>query len=200
MFTGLIEDVGRVSRADRRGDAVILVITGERIAGADMALGESIAVNGVCLTVTAKSRKQLTVLAGAETLRCTTLGELSAGSRVNLERALKLSERLGGHIVTGHVDATGELLDRRQRDANLELTVAAPAEILRYVVAKGSIAVDGVSLTVNRVDQTGFQVALIPHTVTFTALGAKQPGDRVNLETDIIAKHIDKLTAAARAS
>lgn len=193
MFTGLIEDVGRVSRADRRGDAVILVVSTDRIYADELVLGESIAIDGVCLTVTAKGRQRFTVLAGPETIRCTTLGELAPGDRVNLERALLVSDRLGGHIVTGHVDATGEICERREHGANLELTVTAPPEILRYMVAKGSVAINGISLTINAVDERAFEVALIPHTVSHTALAGKHARDRVNIEADIIAKHVERL-------
>jgi riboflavin synthase len=161
VFTGLVEDVGRVARLDRRSDAVVLTIEpGGVIRPAELALGESVATEGVCLTVTARDARAFTVLAGAETLRRTTLGRLRAGSRVNLERALQVGARLGGHMVSGHVDAIAEISARRDLGANLDLSFRAPPEALRYVVEKGSVAIDGISLTVNRVDARGFAVAL----------------------------------------
>ena len=195
MFTGLVEDLGAVVRADRRSDALVLTIRPATIDVATLALGESIAHDGACLTVTVTGTAAGTysVLAGAETLARSTLGGVRVGSKLHLERALALGERLGGHMVAGHVDGTGEVIARRDLGANLVLTIAAPAALLRYVVVKGSIAVDGVSLTVNRVDDAGFDIALIPHTVTATHLGERRPGGRVNLEVDLIGKYVEKL-------
>ncbi len=193
MFTGLVEDLGTVARADRRSDALVLAIRPHRIPLAELAAGESICTDGACLTVTELARDAFTVLAGAETLARTTLGGLRAGGRVNLERALRVGDRLGGHWVTGHVDGTGELTARRDLGANLVLGVRAAPALLRYVVEKGSIAIAGVSLTVNAVDAEGFSVAIIPHTREATTLGALAIGDRVNLEVDILAKHVEKL-------
>lgn len=193
MFTGLVEDLGAVVRADRRSDALVLTIRPATIDVATLALGESIAHDGVCLTVTAAAAGTYSVLAGAETLARSTLGGVRVGSTLHLERALALGERLGGHMVAGHVDGTAEVVARRDLGANLVLTIAAPAALLRYVVVKGSIAIDGVSLTVNRVDDAGFDVALIPHTVTATHLGERRPGGRVNLEVDLIGKYVEKL-------
>ena len=196
MFTGLVEDLGAVVRADRRSDALVLTIRPATIDVSTLALGESIAHDGVCLTVTDLAGGRggtYGVLAGAETLARTTLGGVRVGSKLHLERALALGERLGGHMVAGHVDGTGEVIARRDLGANLVLTIAAPAALLRYVVVKGSIAVDGVSLTVNRVDDAGFDIALIPHTVTATHLGERRPGGRVNLEVDLIGKYVERL-------
>lgn len=193
MFTGLVEDVGTVVRADRRSDALVLAIRPHRIAVGELAVGESICHDGACLTVTELGPETFGVLAGAETLARTTLGGLRAGRRVNLERALRVGDRLGGHWVTGHVDGTGELASRRDRGANLVLGVRAAPALLRLVVEKGSIAVAGVSLTVNAVDGEAFEVAIIPHTREHTTLGALAIGERVNLETDILAKHVEKL-------
>jgi riboflavin synthase len=193
MFTGLVEDVGTVARVDRRSDALVLAIRPKHIALEELAIGESICHDGACLTVTEKGRETFGVLAGAETLARTTLGGLRAGSRVNLERALRVGDRLGGHWVTGHVDGTGELVARRDLGANLVLGVRAAPALLRYIVEKGSIAIAGVSLTVNSVDAEGFAVAIIPHTREHTTLGALAIGDRVNLEVDILAKHVEKL-------
>ncbi len=193
MFTGLVEDIATVVRAERRSDSLALTVAPAGIDTSELALGESIAVDGVCLTVTSIDRGRFEMLAGAETLRRTSLGGLRAGSKVNLERALRAGDRLGGHMMQGHVDALGEIAARRDLGANLELTFRPPRELLRYVVEKGSIAVDGISLTVNRVDATSFSVALIPHTVENTALASKRVGDKVNLEADIIGKYVEKL-------
>ncbi len=195
VFTGLIEDVARVVRADRRatpdGEALELVLAPVALPPAELALGESIAVDGCCLTVTARDAAGFTVLAGPETLRCTTASGLRPGVRVNLERALLPTTRLGGHIVAGHVDGVGEIAEQRPLGPGVELTVRAPRELLRYVVAKGSIAVDGISLTVNQVGAGGFTLALIPHTIAKTTLGDKGVGARVNLEVDIVGKYVE---------
>jgi riboflavin synthase len=198
VFTGLVEDVGTVVRADRRSDALVLVVRPARIDANGLALGESICHDGVCLTVTERGGGTFTVLAGAETLARTTLGRVRAGTKLNLERALAAGARLGGHLVAGHVDGTGELIARVDRGANLVLTFRAAPGLLRYVVEKGSIAVDGISLTVNRVDGDGFDVAIIPHTAAETTLGSRRPGDPVNLEVDVIGKYVEKLLGGYR--
>jgi riboflavin synthase len=196
MFTGLVEDTGTIARADRRSDALVLAIRPARIPIGELAVGESICHDGACLTVTELGRDTFGVLAGAETLARTTLGGLRVGKRVNLERALRVGDRLGGHWVTGHVDGTGELAARRDLGANLVLVVRAAPALLRYVVEKGSIAVAGVSLTVNAADAETLSVAIIPHTRDHTTLGDLAIGDRVNLEVDILAKHLEKLHGA----
>jgi riboflavin synthase len=196
MFTGLVEDVGTVARADRRSDALVLAVRPTRFAVSELAVGESICHDGACLTVSQINdggRDTFTVVAGAETLARTTLGSARVGTKLNLERALRLGDRLGGHWVTGHVDGTGELAIRRDLGANLVLGFRAPDKLLRYIVEKGSIAVAGVSLTVNAVDADTFSIAIIPHTREHTTLGALAIGDRVNLETDVLAKHVEKL-------
>ena len=193
MFTGLVEDTGVIASADERSGAVVLGVRPQRIALAEIAVGESICHDGACLTVTDVGRDAYHVLAGAETLARTTLGGLGAGKRVNLERALRVGDRLGGHWVTGHIDGTGALVERTDLGSNLVLAIRASRELLRYVVAKGSIAAAGVSLTVNTVDADGFSVAIIPHTRDHTTLGELAPGDRINLEVDILAKHVEKL-------
>lgn len=193
MFTGLVEDTGTIARADRRSDALVLSVRPSRIPVSELAIGESICHDGACLTVTDLGRDAFTVLAGAETLARTTLGGLRIGSKVNLERSLRLGDRLGGHWVTGHIDGTGELAIRRDLGANLVLGVRAAPALLKYIVEKGSIAIAGVSLTVNAVDAETFSVAIIPHTRDHTSLGALAIGDRVNLEVDILAKHVEKL-------
>lgn len=196
MFTGLVEDLGTVVRADRRSDALVLAVRPSRIPLGELAIGESVCHDGACLTVTEVGRDAFTVLAGAETLARTTLGNLRVGSRVNLERSLRMGDRLGGHWVTGHIDGTGELAVRRDLGANLVLGVRTPAALLKFIVEKGSIALCGVSLTVNAVDAETFSVAIIPHTREETTLGALHLGDRINLETDILAKHVEKLLGA----
>lgn len=193
MFTGLVEDVGTVARADRRSDALVLAIRPKTIPLAELVLGESICHDGTCLTVTEIGGDSFTVLAGAETLARTMLGTLRIGMQVNLERAMKVGDRLGGHWVTGHIDGTGELAVRRDLGANLVLGIRPPPALLRYIVEKGSIAVGGVSLTVNSVDPELFSIAIIPHTRDHTTLGALAIGDRVNLEVDILAKHVERL-------
>ena len=196
MFTGLVEDVGTVARADRRSDALVLAVRPKQIPLAELTVGESVCHDGACLTVTDIGRDSFSVLAGAETLARTTLGNLRVGKRVNLERSLKVGDRLGGHWVTGHIDGTGELAARRDMGSNLVLVVRAVPALLRYIVEKGSIAIAGVSLTVNAVDADTFSVAIIPHTRDMTTLGDLAIGDRVNLETDILAKHVEKLIAS----
>ena len=180
------------------GSALALWIRPQRIPLAELSVGESICHDGACLTVTevggvGPASGAYRVLAGAETLARTALGALAPGKRVNLERALKVGDRLGGHWVTGHIDGLGELTSRSDEGANLVLGFDAKRPILRYVVEKGSIAVSGVSLTVNSVDDIQFWVAIIPHTREHTNLGELALGDRVNLEADILAKHIEKL-------
>src|SRR5260221_6602476 len=193
MFTGLVEDVGTVARADRRSDALVLAVRPARMPVGELVVGESICHDGACLTVTDVGRDSYTVLAGAETLARTTLGAARVGTKLNLERSLKVGDRLGGHWVTGHIDGTGELASRRDLGSNLVLIVRTPPALARYIVEKGSIALAGVSLTVNAADHDTFSVAIIPHSRDATTLGALAIGDRVNLETDILAKHVEKL-------
>ena len=193
MFTGLVEDVGQVVSATPQAGVRALVIRPGGLATSELAVGDSIAVDGTCLTVTEVRGAAFAVTAVDETLRRTTLGGLGPGARVNLERPMRLGDRLDGHLVQGHVDGTGQLADRRESGDNLELTVEAPAELLRYLVEKGSVAVDGVSLTVVRVAPKSFAIALIPHTRAATTLGDKQVGARINLEVDMIAKYVERL-------
>ena len=195
MFTGLVEDTGIVTVADRDPSALVLAVRPQRIALAELVVGESICHDGTCLTVTEIGRDGYRVLAGAETLARTTLGALAVGKRVNLERALRVGDRLGGHWVTGHIDGTGELVATSDLGSNLVLRFRAAPALLRYVVEKGSIAVAGVSLTVNTVDADGFSVAIIPHTRAHTNLGELAVAERVNLEVDILAKHVEKLVS-----
>ena len=196
MFTGLVEDTGAIVSTERRSDAVVLGVRPQRIALAELVVGESICHDGTCLTVIDVGdvgSDAYHVLAGAETLARTTLGGLAVGGRVNLERALRVGDRLGGHWVTGHIDGTGELAARTDLGSNLVLRIHAAPRLLRYIVEKGSIAIAGVSLTVNTVDADGLSVAIIPHTRDHTTLGGLVVGDRINLEVDILAKHVEKL-------
>ncbi|MCI0378783.1 MAG: riboflavin synthase [Gemmataceae bacterium] len=192
MFTGLVETLGEVSAVEKDGAGCLLHIAEPRLAK-ELALGESVAVNGVCLTVVATTSDAFRFQIGPETLRLTNLGELKVGERVNLERSLKVGDRLGGHIVQGHVDAVG-VIARRERQGDWEMvTIQCATELTRQMVNKGSIAVDGISLTLVDVGPDWFQVALIPHTIAVTTLGFKQPPARVNLETDLFAKYIAKI-------
>ncbi|MBI5446978.1 MAG: riboflavin synthase [Deltaproteobacteria bacterium] len=197
MFTGIVQDVGRFLRTQVRGAGrTIELATGLDVS--DFQLGESVAVNGVCLTVTAAGRGSFEADVSPETLRRSNLGDLKAGSPVNLERALRPIDRLGGHFVLGHVDATGRLASRRTEGEFQVLTFEADAEVLRYLVEKGSVAVDGVSLTVSACDARTFSVAAIPHTLERTNLPALAPGGRVNLEVDVLGKYVEKLLKPSR--
>lgn len=191
MFTGLVESMGSVCELRDGGAGRTLRIEQADIAR-DLPLGASVAVNGVCLTVVEQAGGQFSFEVGPETLRCSNLGELQSGERVNLERSLRVGDRLGGHIVQGHVDGLGKIV-RRERQGEWEvLWFACDRNLTRQMVRKGSIAVDGVSLTLVDVTADGFSVALIPHTLAMTTLGFKQPGASVNLETDLFAKMIVK--------
>src|SRR5438132_1433082 len=191
MFTGLVETLGIVRRIDTDAHGRRLTIEAPAIA-AESAVGQSVAINGVCLTVVAHDKQTFTFEAGPETLRRTNLGELTVGERVNLERALRLSDRLGGHVVQGHVDGLGRILERTKQGEWELLWFSSPPELAEQMVSKGSIAVDGVSLTVVDVAADRFSAALIPHTLANTTLGFKRPGASVNLETDLFAKYIWK--------
>jgi riboflavin synthase len=193
MFTGLIEDTGRVTAFDRSGQAGRLQIESS-LPMDEIAIGDSVAVNGACLTVTTKRNRLLTFDVSPESLTATTLGRLRSGSIVNLERALRLGDRMGGHIVTGHIDCIGRLARMSESSGSRVLDFSLPAENARYLVAKGSVAINGISLTVNTVTQTGFSVNIIPLTQTATTLTAFNIGDEVNIETDILGKYVERLT------
>ena len=195
MFTGIIEEVGRVSSA---GTGNLVVASSQVLQG--MAPGQSMAVNGVCLTVTHFDASSFSVDVMPETLSRTNLGLLSAGDRVNLERPLALGGQLGGHLVQGHVDATGRVADMLWDGEALLFRLEAPPEVMRYVVEKGYIAVDGISLTVTSRDESSFQVSVVDFTRRHTNLGERRVGERVNLETDIIAKYVEQLSQARRTS
>jgi len=193
MFTGIIEGLGRLAALDKRGGDARLVIEVGNLAFDDVRLGESIAVNGVCLTVVAFDVRHFEADASNETLSLTTLGALVPGAVVNLERAMRPTDRLGGHLVSGHVDGVGKVLDITPDARAQRWRFAAPHALLRYIAKKGSICVDGVSLTVNEVDDEGFEVALIPHTVAHTAFAQNTVGDAVNLEIDVLARYVERL-------
>jgi riboflavin synthase len=191
LFTGLIADRGQVGSVNATADGVVLELHAP-LAG-ELAPGDSIAVNGVCLTARASDEATFAADVMHETLRRTNLGQLIPGGEVNLELPVRADQRLGGHIVQGHVDGVGTVTAARPDGLATVLTVSAAPELLRYVVEKGSIAVDGVSLTVAGVDDAGFDVSLIPETIERTTLGSAGPGKRVNLEVDLLAKYVEKL-------
>jgi riboflavin synthase len=196
MFTGLVEELATVAEVSRTGshrypNTMRLVIRAAIVAQ-DALLGHSIAVSGCCLTVVEKDRNLLMFDAGSETLSRTNFDRLAAGSHVNLERSLKLGDRLGGHLVTGHIDGLGTLIKRRDEDDWSHFTFSAHPRLLRLMASKGSIAIDGVSLTLVSVEEGRFSVALIPHTLKNTTLGLIQVGEVANLETDLIAKYVEK--------
>jgi riboflavin synthase len=193
MFTGLIEEIGIV-RSLTGGTVGRLVVASSRVVG-DVSVGDSVAVSGVCLTVTGVGDGELSFDAVPETLSRSTLKDARAGDKVNLEASLRAGKMIGGHFVQGHVDGVGTVESVRRLSDSAVIRVGAPRELLRYVVEKGSIAVDGISLTVASCDDAGFTVAVIPHTMDVTTLGLKKPGDRVNLETDIIGKYVEKFLA-----
>ena len=199
MFTGIVQTTGTVAGTEKRGGDLRLVIHAPELAMAGIPPGESISVSGCCLTVLTGDDDALAFDVSNETLSLTTLGDLREGDRVNLEPALRLSDRLGGHLVSGHVDGTG-MIDSIEPDARSQRwTLRAPPTLMRYIAAKGSICVDGVSLTVNEVDGHRFGVNLIPHTVAATTFGDRSVGDRVNLEVDLLARYIERMLSRPEA-
>jgi len=192
MFTGIIEEMGVVKEVSKtRQGSGVSILAKTVLEG--LKAGDSLTVNGVCLTVVAFDRTEMKADVSPETAKVTTLGSLKAGDPVNLERAMRLGDRLGGHLVSGHVDAIGTIRARVQEGDALQLTIEAPREALRYCVPKGSVTVDGISLTLNEVTDRGFRVTIIPHTAKVTTLGIKQVGDAVNLEADLIGKYVERL-------
>ncbi|MCL4232970.1 MAG: riboflavin synthase [Deltaproteobacteria bacterium] len=198
MFTGLIEDVGTVERAASRGSGLRLAVRTSRIDAKTLAMGESISIDGYCQTVVEIGAHGFSVDVGRETLAKTTAGKLRAGDRVNLERAVRLGDRLGGHWVAGHVDGVGTVRRVERAPDFVVFHVESPAEVARYLIPKGSIAMQGVSLTVNTCEGTAFSVGIIPHTLAETTLGDLREGSLVNLEADIIGKYVEKLVNAAQ--
>jgi riboflavin synthase len=195
MFTGIVQAVGRIAVRETRGSDARLVIDAGALDLADVGLGDSIAVAGVCLTVVAIDGARWTADVSAETLALTTLGALAVGDGVNLEKALRLADRLGGHLVSGHVDGVGPVVAVEDDGGSQRWTFRAPAPLARYIAAKGSICVDGVSLTVNSVAPDAFGITLIPHTLAVTTFGARTTGDPVNLEVDLVARYLERLHA-----
>jgi len=195
MFTGLIEGMGRVAALSRSGEAARLKI--EALYGLGRPeLGESIAVSGVCLTAVECSEGAFAVDVSPETMRRTTFGQLSAGARVNLERSLRLGDRLGGHIVTGHVDSVCRVVSRSEEGGAVVFRFEVQPEAAALLVPKGSVALDGISLTVNEVEGSQFSVSIIPHTAQVTTIGERRPGDRLNVECDIVGKYVARLVGA----
>lgn len=192
MFTGLIEDCGTISKLTRTSTEAKLVVT-SGLPLNEIAIGDSVSVNGACLTVVAKSVSTFTVDMSPETFDRTTFSSLGTGSRVNLERALRVGDRLGGHFVTGHVDTVGTVRSAARRDNALIIEMTVPSEYERYLVPKGSVAIDGISLTVNDAEGDRFTVSIIPHTLTSTTLVDCKAGDRVNIETDLLGKYIERM-------
>lgn len=191
MFTGIVEEMGEIVNQQRAKNSISLSIKAKVVLD-DLKVGDSIAINGVCLTVTAIASTSFHADIMPETLRKTNLYELKNGDRVNLERALPAGGRLGGHFVSGHIDGVGTIMsDFKEGNARV-VRISSPYQVTRYIIGKGSIAVDGISLTVVEVDKTSFSVSLIPHTAGSTTLGYKKPGDKVNLEADMLGKYIEK--------
>lgn len=193
MFTGIIEEIGIVKSVTKGAKSFSMLITADLVASG-LRPGDSVNTNGACLTVTSAGKDYFTVDVMPETMRKTNLGSLKQGSPVNLERALQLSSRLGGHLVSGHIDGTGLIRKLKKEDNAVWITVKTGAEILRYIIPKGSVSIDGISLTVVHVDEDSFDVSLIPHTMAVTTLQDKKAGDTLNIECDMIAKYIEKFT------
>lgn len=192
MFTGIVEEIGTIEEVRRGLHSAVLKIRAAKVLE-DVHIGDSIAVNGVCLTVTSFGGNVFSADVMHETLERSSLAGMTKGRHVNLERAMAADGRFGGHIVAGHVDGTGTITGIRKDDTAVWFTIQAPLEVMRYIVEKGSITIDGISLTVARVDADSFAISAIPHTVAVTVLRDRKPGDKVNLETDIIGKYVEKL-------
>ena len=193
MFTGIIQAVGRIAASQPQGGDMRFQIDAGTLDMSDVGLGDSIAVSGVCLTVTEQSPRHFWVDVSNETLRKTIMGDLQANHPVNLEKAMRPSDRLGGHLVAGHVDGVGEVIERRPEGRSEFFRLRAPRELARYIAGKGSITVDGISLTVNAVSGDNFDLNLIPHTLAETTAEAWRPGTRVNLEVDLLARYLERL-------
>ena len=191
MFTGIIEEVGKITQINKQGEFAVVTIQASKVLQ-DVHLGDSIAVNGVCLTVTSFSERQFTADVMSETLKRTSLGELKPSSPVNLERAMAANGRFGGHIVSGHIDGTGEVVGIKPAHNSIWYRIQTTPKLMRYIIEKGSITIDGISLTVVDTDETSFRVSIIPHTIKETNLGSKKIGSLVNLENDIVGKYIEQ--------
>ena len=192
MFTGLVAELGTVQRLARQGNSYHLTVDAKKVLN-NLKIGDSVAVNGACLTVVRMDEGGFTADVMPETVRLTNIGSLQPGSKVNLERTLRLCDGLDGHIVSGHVEGLGTISEQRPEGIAVVVTIATPPELLKYIIKKGSIAIDGISLTVTEVTDTSFSVSLIPHTAKETTLGFKKVGDSVNLETDILGKYVERM-------
>ncbi len=199
MFTGIIQAIGEIERLEPRGGDVRVAVRAGALKLAEVAIGDSIAVNGICLTAVAIDGGRFMADVSRETLSLTTLGDLGPGSRVNLETALTLATPLGGHLVSGHVDGVGTVLEIREDGRSWRLRIHAPGELARYIAHKGSICVDGTSLTVNEIKGAVFDLNIVPHTLTATIIGDYQAGSRVNLEVDLIARYLERLVLGEHA-
>ena len=196
MFTGIIEEVGRISKIEKSGHTWIFTINAPKICK-DSKEGDSISVDGACLSVTDIKKEQFKVQAVNETLKRTTLLSFKENTKVNLDRAVKLNDRLGGHIITGHVDGVGKISGKSGGET-FTLKIDSPLPLMKYIVPNGSIAIDGISLTVKEVEKSSFKVTIIPYTTSFTTIGMKKINDKVNLETDILAKYVEKTMSGKR--
>lgn len=196
MFTGIVETIGRIVEARPAGSHARLLIEPGAIPLAELKPGDSVAVNGACLTVAAIEAAGFAVEVSPESLRCTTLASLASGNRVNLERAVVAGQRLGGHLVSGHVDGVGRVMAREMQSDALTLAIVVPVELMKFIVGKGSVCVDGVSLTVNETQDNAFAVQIVPHTRAQTLCGGYQVGDSVNIEVDLIARYLEALHRA----
>ena len=200
MFTGIIQAIGTLNRLEPRGGDARLRVRAPGLGLASVAIGDSIATNGVCLTVVERDGDSFAADVSLESLALTTLGELAQGSPLNLEKALTLATPLGGHLVSGHVDGVGRILERREDGRSIRFRVEAPGELARYIAHKGSVCVDGASLTVNGVDGNRFELNVVPHTLQETIMGGYRAGTRVNLEVDLIARYLERLLLGERAA
>jgi len=200
MFTGIIESIGKIAKMEQRGGDVRLHIATGKLDLSDVALGDSIAVNGVCLTAVVLPGDGFVADVSNETLSLTSLGQLSTGSPVNLEKALTMSTRLGGHLVSGHVDGLGEVIAKSEDARSIRFTVKAPDELAKYIAHKGSITVDGTSLTVNAVKGAEFELNIVPHTAQETIMSEYEVGRKVNLEVDLVARYLERLLLGDKAA
>ena len=200
MFTGIIQALGTVAALQPQGGDMRLTIHTGKLDMSDVQLGDSIAINGVCLTAVALTASSFSADVSTETLALTSLGALSHGSAVNLEKALTLNTRLGGHLVSGHVDGLGEVISRHDDARSVRFTLRAPVGLAKYIAQKGSICVDGTSLTVNKVNGAEFELAIIPHTLQETIMGSYRPGTKINLEVDVIARYLERLLLGDKAA
>ncbi len=194
MFSGIIENSGQVVSIKRQGNLSQVQL--DSTLADQLKIGDSVSVNGICLTVVAKTKKRFTVQVMPETLRCTALSKLRPGEKVNLELALKVSDRLGGHLVQGHVDGVGHIRRQQKARDHAVWTISAPKELMKYIVPKGSIAIDGISLTVVEAKASQFSISLIPHTLAHTTLGQRRIGQMVNLEVDVVGKYVERMLMA----